>query len=296
MPFQQLRIETHHPEFAEELCQAYGAVSVSFVDAFDTPVLEPLPGETPLWPNTITLAVFHPEQDLAALLQALNQDLPEPPVCQLDTLPDQDWVRVWLENWHPLAFGAKQQFWVCPTAKRAQIQDQDAQVMLLDPGLAFGTGTHPTTQLCLDFIADHDFSGQQVLDYGCGSGILAVGALMRGAVSAFGVDIDPQALTASHDNAQINGVDTPLSLALHDAYRPEDHVGRYKTVFANILAKPLITLAPRLADAASTGAHLVLAGLLVEQAEEVMNAYRPWFSVQIGGERDGWVRIDGRRT
>lgn len=291
MAWLQLRVFTRTPEFAEELLSAHEAAAVSFVDGADTPILEPLPGETPFWPDTITQAYFRPEQDLGPVLQALRDALPEAETLRTETvlIEDRDWVRVWLEHW-PVQRIAER-FWVVPQAKRHEVTEPGATVLLLDPGLAFGTGTHPSTYLCLEWLAQADLKGKTVLDYGCGSGILAIAALLLGAGRAVCVDIDPQALTATLDNARVNGVEDRVQVLLPEAFEPAE----YGVVLANILANPLIGLAPLLAECAAPGAGLALAGLLERQADEVRAAYAPWFDFEPDGHREGWNRINGRR-
>ena len=183
MAWLQLRISSAHPEFVEEILLGNGAVGVSFIDGEDRPVLEPLPGETPLWENTVTLGLFHDNADLAPAQAALRELLPDGDSVQIKTelVEDQDWVRAWLDHWHPLKFGDR--LWVAPAEKIGEINDPAAIILKLDPGLAFGTGTHPTTALCLEWLSQQDLKGKTVLDYGCGSGILAIAALKLGAAA-----------------------------------------------------------------------------------------------------------------
>lgn len=290
MAWLQLRVFTQHPDFADELLTAYGAEAVSFVDGADTPILEPGVGETPLWPDTVTLGFFQEHVDPAPAIAALKDALPEGQGLRIETvlIEDQDWVRAWLDNWHPQRISER--LWVVPREKREQVSDPSATVLLLDPGLAFGTGTHPSTHLCLEWLAQADVAGKRVLDFGCGSGILAIAALLLGAKEAVCVDIDPQALTATLDNAEVNGVADKVKLLLPHEFEPQ----AYDLVLANILANPLIALAPMLAQCAKPGAPLVLAGLLARQADEVRAAYAPWFSFNPDGEKDGWHRINGQ--
>lgn len=291
----QLSILTLHPEFAEEILLAHGAQSVSFVDAADDPVLEPAPGATPLWPRTRTVGLFEKGQDLEAVIAALHDTLPDGRAAVVTTarLPDRDWVRIWLRDWKPLRFGSRpSRLWVTPHAKRGQIRARNAVIVTLDPGLAFGTGTHPTTALCLDWLADAPLAGKTVLDYGCGSGLLAIAALKLGARRATAVDIDPQALLATRDNARINGVASRLAVHQAKTFKP----GRYDLVLANILSGPLVQLAPRLRKALAPGATLILAGLLEQHAREVRAAYRPAVAWRPAVKREGWVRLEGRRA
>lgn len=280
----QLRLQTRHPEFAEEILLAHGALSVSFIDAEDTPVLEPLPGETPLWPQTAVLALFAADADPQAALEALAEILPDeaPLAVSREAVADEDWVRRCLEDMEAMHFGGS--LWICPRHRR--VEDPDAVIVKLDPGLAFGTGTHPSTALCLRWLAQAPVQGLEVLDYGCGSGVLAIAALKLGAARAEGVDIDPQALIASRDNAAENDVE--LSVALPDAFQPRP----YDLVLANILAGPLVNLAPLLKDCVKPGGRVVLAGLLDRQADEVAAAYAGEFTIE-RESFDGWTRLTG---
>lgn len=290
MAWLQLRVHTAHPEFAEEVLLAHSAAAVSFIDAEDKPVLEPAPGETPLWENTVVLGLFKDDADLAPVIASLKELLPDGSSAQFqhELIEDQDWVRVWLKDCPPLKFGER--LWVVPHEKLNEVTDPAAIVIKLDPGLAFGTGTHPTTALCLEWLAGQNLQGQQVLDYGCGSGILAIGALKLGAASALGVDLDPQALTASRQNAHDNGVDGQLRTMLPEEFVPFPA----GVLVANILANPLIQLAPLLASSIQRGGRLALAGLLERQAEDVRAAYAPWFDFDDDVVRDGWTRISAR--
>jgi ribosomal protein L11 methyltransferase len=291
MAWLQLRVYSAHPEFAEEILLAHGAQAVCQSDAADTPLLEPLPGETPLWPQTVTTGLFPDSADLRPAQQGLRDLLPDGARARLESelLEDRDWVRAWLDNWQPLKFGRR--LWVTPAEKAGQIADPGAIVMKLDPGLAFGTGTHPTTALCLEWLDSQPLQGRSVLDYGCGSGILAIGALLLGARSAIGVDLDPQALLAARQNAASNGVGERLSVCPPESLvlDPAD------VVLANILANPLISLAPRLAQLTRSGGRIALAGLTRSQAPDVRAAYAPWFTLDDDMEKDGWTRVSGTR-
>lgn len=291
MNWPQLVVLSQFPDFAEEVLLAQGAQSVTQVDAADDPVLEPAPGEAPLWPRTRTIGIFAQGADLAPVIVALRETLPDGHAAIVTTadLEDQEWVRVWLRDWHPLRFGRR--LWVSPRAKLAEITQPDAIVVALDPGLAFGTGTHPSTALCLDWLAAADLAGRELLDYGCGSGLLAIAALRLGAARATAVDIDPQALLATRENALANGVGDRLEARAGSAYAPRPHA----IVVANILAGPLVALAPVLAASTAGGGTLVLAGLLPSHAAEVEAAYAPWFEWLPRVARDGWVRLEGRK-
>ncbi len=287
----QLVVLTLHPEFAEEILLAHGAQSVTQVDAADDPVLEPAPGEAPLWPRTRTIGLFAEGCDFTPVVAALRDTLPDGAhtIITSAELEEQDWVRIWLRDWQPLKFGSR--LWVSPRAKLAEIRDPGAVVVALDPGLAFGTGTHPSTALCLEWLAAAELAGRTVHDYGCGSGVVAIAALRLGAARADAVDIDPQALLATRENALANGVGEQLHACAADALAVAPH----DVVLANILARPLIELAPRLCASLAPGGDIVLAGLLDTQADEVMAAFAPWCDWAAPGRHEGWTRLNGHR-
>ncbi|AXQ30749.1 50S ribosomal protein L11 methyltransferase [Solimonas sp. K1W22B-7] len=287
MAWLQLRVSSANPEFADEILLANGASAVSMVDAEDDPVLEPAPGETPLWRNTVTLGLFKEHTDLEPVIASLRELLPDGAEATFKTelIEDQDWVRVWLKDCPPLRFG--EHFWVVPHEKLGEVTDPEATILKLDPGLAFGTGTHPTTALCLEWLSGQDLRGKTVLDFGCGSGILAIAALLLGAEKAICVDIDPQALLATRDNAQQNGVAERVRTLLPEQFQPF----AADIVLANILANPLVQLAPLLASSIRSGGELALAGLLDRHAEEVRGAYESWFDFHDDVSKEGWTRI-----
>ncbi|MEK1940997.1 MAG: 50S ribosomal protein L11 methyltransferase [Pseudomonas sp.] len=291
MPWLQVRlaISPEQAETYEDALLSVGAVSVTFMDAEDQPIYEPDLGTTPLWSRTHLLALFEADVDEADLLAHLTLltggTLPDHHV---ERIEDQDWERSWMDNFHPMRFG--QRLWIVPSWHAAP--QPDAVNLLLDPGLAFGTGTHPTTALCLEWLDGQQLDGVNVLDFGCGSGILAIAALLLGAKQAVGTDIDPQALEASRDNAGRNGIDP----ALFPLYLPE-HLPQVQAevVVANILAGPLVQLAPQITALVESKGRLALSGILAEQAEEVRAAYADAFELDPTAEKDGWVRISGRR-
>lgn len=291
MAWMQLRVFTRTPDFAEEILSSHGAQAVSFLDGADTPILEPLPGETPLWPDTVTVGWFMDTADLAPAKAALLDAMPEGASLRVESalIEDQDWVRVWLENWPPQKFGPS--LWVVPNEKRHEVTEPNATILLLDPGLAFGTGTHPTTALCLEWLSTADLAGKTVLDFGCGSGILAIASLLLGAERAVCVDIDPQALTATRNNAIANGVHERIVTLLPADFAPQAH----DVVLANILANPLIQLAPLLAQCAKPQGALVMAGLLDRHADEVRAAHAAHFKFDADVTREGWTRLSARR-
>jgi ribosomal protein L11 methyltransferase len=289
MPQLQLTLDigSSDPAPFEDALFALGAVSVTLEDAADDPVLEPAPGETPLWPTVIVKAMFAAGADADVIAACLAQALPDAPAPWFETLPDKPWEREWLKDFKPMRFGRR--LWVCPGGLPAGAPD--AIRIELDPGLAFGTGTHPTTALCLEWLDSQDLAGRQVVDYGCGSGILAIAAARLGAASVLAMDIDPQALIATRENAERNGVAGRIAVTGD----PQLAEGSADVLLANILAGPLVELAPRFAQAIRPGGHLALSGLLLEQADTVTSAYRPWFDIGTAATRDGWALLAGRR-
>ncbi len=285
-----LQLKLHVPAalakpLSDELSAA-GALAVTLRDAQEQALYEPAPGATPLWPQVEVTALFDAGCDRENILRTARALAGETASCRIETLAEQDWVRLVQQDIKPLCFGGR--LWVCPSS--AQLPEECIRVVL-DPGLAFGTGTHPTTALCLEWLAAHDVTGDNVLDYGCGSGILALAAIKLGARHAYALDHDAQALQATRDNARKNAVESRIS-AIPPHELPDTGVD---VLLANILAAPLIELAPRLAQRVVAGGHLVLSGILCEQAKEVSEAYRPWFDLALSGARDGWVCLDAVR-
>lgn len=292
MPWLQLSLEAGALDL-ERLSQFFetqGALSITFQDAADQSLFEPKPGETPLWQATRIIALFGADIDTDRLCLALNAAFGKDAADRLlvEKLADRDWERAWLDDFRPMRFGER--LWVCPAGMRPSADD--AVIIDLDPGLAFGTGTHPTTALCLEWLDRHPPVGREVLDYGCGSGVLGIAALKLGAAGVMATDIDPQALWASRENAARNGVEDRLQTVLPDAL-PADY--RAGVLLANILANPLMALAGTLAGRVTQGAELVLSGILAEQAEQVAAAYAPWFRLEKPVRRDGWVCLCGTR-
>jgi ribosomal protein L11 methyltransferase len=266
-----------------------GASSITFVDRCDEPVLEPMPGEVRLWSDTLVRALFQESSDAALNLDRLATAL-GPHVTQtarVRAVQDQVWERAWLSGWKSLRFGRR--LWVCPRTAAAP-EDPQAVIVRLDPGLAFGTGTHPTTALCLQLLDSLPLEGRTLIDYGCGSGILGVAALKLGAAHVVAVDIDPQALIATRDNALRNGVAAAVTVQGVEAALPAAFC-----VVANILAGPLIELAPKLTLACAPGGHLLLSGLLRTQAYAVKGAYAGGFDMVQVIERDDWCCVHARR-
>ena len=282
-----------HVDALEDWLFAAGAVSVTLEDDADQPLLEPGPGETPLWDAVRLTALFPGDMDLQALLDTT------PPQPVLDTprepvrVVDQEWARLWEEQFHPMKMGTR--LWICPSWTPPP--DPDAINILLDPGLAFGTGTHPTTAMCLRALDAGLSEGQRVIDYGCGSGILGIAAARLGAATVLAVDNDPQAITASLDNAARNQVDgATFSAVLPDDASVHSALASADWVVANILAGPLIGLAPRLMSLIAPGGRLLLAGLLSDQVEAVAAAYAPTVNLSVVDQVEEWVLLAGQRT
>ena len=290
-PLARLNTETVEAALLE-----IGAESITFVDRGDEPVLEPKPGEFRLWSDTLVRALFDESHDAAFsigfLASRLGADIGS--AARVRAVKDQDWERVWLADWKSLRFGRR--LWVCPHSADAP-PDADAVIVRLDPGLAFGTGTHPTTALCLQILESLPLDGRRVIDYGCGSGILGIAALKLGAAHVTAVDLDPQALIATRDNAAANGVAAAIDVrgvTLSGACAAGGLQPAY-CVLANILAGPLIELAPTLTQACEPGGRLVLSGLLKTQAYVVKAAYTASFAMVQVIERDEWCCIYARR-
>ncbi|HHI93949.1 MAG TPA: 50S ribosomal protein L11 methyltransferase [Gammaproteobacteria bacterium] len=291
MPWLQLTLETT-PENAEELSELLGeagASAVTFLDSANQPLYEPPVGETPLWSRTRVIGLFDAATDMDALLtQISNAITPNHlPDYRISPLEDKDWEREWMDSFKPMPFGHR--LWVVPSWTLAP-QPQAINI-LLDPGLAFGTGTHPTTALCLQWLDEHGADHNEVIDYGCGSGILAVAAAKLGAGHVWAVDNDPQALIATHDNAQKNNVAENIDAVLPDALPGL----QTPLLLANILAQPLMDFAERFATHVMPGGHIVLSGILAGQAEQVAASYAPWFSMEPATFKDDWVRLNGQR-
>jgi ribosomal protein L11 methyltransferase len=290
MPHHQLVIELAGAELerAERACMRLGAIALSLADAGDEPLLEPGPGETPLWQNVRVRAIFPVTIDPTIAAGSLVATLGlAASAVGIEFVEDRAWEREWLKDFRPMRFGRR--LWVSPAG---QPPGSHAEVLLeLDPGLAFGTGTHPTTALCLEWLDGAIGGGERMLDFGCGSGILGLAALKLGVAEAAAFDIDPQALLATRENAAKNGLSARITIAASYG----DIAGHFDIVLANILSGPLIGLAPGLAPKVRTGGALVLAGMLVRDAEEVAQAYRPWFDIGPAAEREGWSLLVGRR-
>jgi ribosomal protein L11 methyltransferase len=276
---------------AEAACFACGASAVTFVDAdeCDTfPVLEPAPGELRLWPTARIKALFATGPDCDATVLALRRALAIEAALDVREVADRAWEREWLRDFHAMRFGKR--LWVCP--RHEQVEEPAAAVVRMDPGLAFGTGTHPSTALCLAWLDAHPPEGGDVVDFGCGSGVLALAALRLGARSASCFDIDPQAMIATCDNAAVNGLSAQVRLcdSIEAIPRGAD------LLLANILAGPLTELAPSFSHILRPAGALVLSGLMEAEVSEVTRAYDAWFDMCAYGVRESWVCLWGRRN
>jgi ribosomal protein L11 methyltransferase len=291
------------PDCTEAACFALGALSVTFSDlqepahsadaravhaASASAVLETLPGEVRLWPSTRVQALYPAERAeatlLASLAAALGMDAAR---LQAQALPERVWEREWLQDFHAMRFGRR--LWICP--RHDVVRHDDAVVVRLDPGLAFGTGTHPSTAMCLEWLDGVELSGRHVIDYGCGSGVLAIAALKLGAQCAYAFDIDPQALLATRANAADNGVEQQVQLCERYAQLPR----QCEVLLANILSQTLLSLSADLAALVARGGQILLAGILAADEGEVAARYAAWFDMKCQARRDGWVALRGQR-
>lgn len=295
MAWQSVRIETRE-DVAEQLGDGLldsGALSASIEDAHagtarEQPIFgEPGEPEAGLWPECVVVALFPEDADVPAILASATTrlGLPSLPAFTVETLEEEDWVRKTQSQFDPIRISGK--LWIVPSWHDAP--DPSAVNLVLDPGLAFGTGSHPTTRLCLQWLENHIAGGEYVMDYGCGSGILAIAAMRLGAGSAVGIDVDPQAIAASKANAAQNAVEAAFYLP---GAAPR---GQADVLVANILTNPLKLLAPALSQAVRPGGTIALSGILEEQADEVLDVYRAWFTMAKDGSDEGWVRLAGTR-
>ena len=288
----RFRCDTGTAERIADHLSDCGALSVSFDDAEDRPVYEPAPGSTPLWSRTRVSGLFDGGEDADQLLADLARRIaPEPlPSHELEHLADRDWVRASRDDFRPVCFGRR--LWVTPSWAEADALAPGQVRLTLDPGLAFGTGAHPTTALCLEWLAETPLAGATVLDYGCGSGILALAAAKLGARRVWAVDHDPQARDAATRNAADNGlgecvrVHAPETLPVLEA----------DVLVANILSKPLMRMAERLCALLRPGGRMALSGVLSGQSQEVIDHYAPWCALSAAVEREDWVLLAGERA
>lgn len=292
MNWLQISINTtkDNAERAENCLFSAGAQTVTLTDAADQPIFEPGLNEVPIWNAVIITGLFNYEDNQQSLLDNIDLCMTDTTYsCSTEILEDQNWTRAWMDHYHAMQFGDR--LWVCPL--HIEPPEADAINLRLDPGLAFGTGTHPTTSLCLRWLDKNIKSQNTLLDYGCGSGILAIAACMLGVQQADGVDIDPQALLATHDNAKTNGVVNKIDTYLPEDYLKQHATTQYDIVMANILSGPLAELAPTLAQHTKAEGHIVLSGILREQAETVLNTYSEFFKMDEPVFDEDWVMLHG---
>ncbi len=292
MAWWQLSVQSSAAELeqTENSLLELGAVAITLSDAKDEPLYEPLPGDTPIWQHSIVTGLFAQKHSLEALYDGLIQSLPEHQIhtAKKTVIDDQDWSRVHLQYFKPIQ--CAQKLWVVPSWHEAP--DPSAVNIQLDPGLAFGTGGHATTALCLSWLGEHDIQNQSVIDYGCGSGILAIAAYKLGASEIHSVDIDPQALEASRENARRNDIDPALlNITLPEAFKSEP----VDLLIANILSGPLVKFVARFSELVKPGGQILLSGILQTQANDIKQAYLPYFELDPICVKDDWIRVSGTR-
>lgn len=290
-----ITVDQAQVDFTETLLLSLGAVSVTLDDAEDQALLEPLPGETPLWNKVIVTGIYQQDDneqiDVDSLVKFVQEQLPEAPV-RFDELEDQAWERAWMDYYEPIQIADK--FWIVPEWLEAP--DAEATNIKLDPGLAFGTGNHASTFLCLQWLGSVDLKDKVVVDYGCGSGILGVAALLLGAKKVYATDIDPQAVLATQQNAELNGVLDRLYVGLPEEFDAEFKSQQADVLVANILAAPLMALAPEFAKLLKADGEFALAGVIEEQVADVSEVYQEFFDIlNIEKREENWCRISGKR-
>lgn len=291
MPWLQLRINTERSRVpkVEDTLLALGAMSVTLEDNADEPIFEPELGETPLWTETRVTALFEADIDTKTTLSNFISSSNEPEsACQWQIVEDKDWQREWMDHFHPIQCG--ETFWICPSWTPAP--NPKAINLMLDPGLAFGTGTHPTTFMCLEWIAKTSFQEKSVIDYGCGSGILGIGALLHQAKKVIGVDIDPQALVATRENIERNKLKQSDFPVVFPDKCPKEQVD---IVLANILAGPLVELAPTLISLVKPGGKICLSGIIATQKEAIISTYEHTIIIDDIRQQEEWLCITGTR-
>jgi len=297
MSWQQLIIRTddNYSEIISDILTANGSDAVTIQDAADQPIFEPLPDTMPLWSQLQVTGLFSASQNLKPIIGKIKTAIGIEPICKIEILEDKDWIRAWMDDFKPMQFGNK--IWICPSWH--QPPDVNAVNISLDPGLAFGTGTHPTTSLCLKWLDKYSelnsVKDQEFIDYGCGSGILSVAALMLGAKIVHGVDIDPQAIQATTANALKNHQQDKLLTYLPEAFNKQKKNILCDVLMANILSGPLLELAEYFASKVKTGGSLVLSGILVEQESKIRNVYQQWFKLDPTEFDQDWIRISGKK-
>lgn len=287
----QIKATAATADFISDILMECGSEAVTLLDAKDQPILEPGPGETPLWQEVWVSALFPEDTDMNLPLLKLNMIFAKEKLdYRIVPLADKNWTREWLEHFKPMRFGER--LWVTPEECLSDIQAKNAVIVLLDPGLAFGTGTHPTTALCLEWLEKNIHSGETLIDYGCGSGILAIAALKLGATKAYAIDNDPQALTATRENAARNQTSETQLITL----KPEEFTQpQCDVLVANILANPLISLAPHFKDLLKPHGRIALSGILAEQVSDIQATYNQWFDLDPPLLQNEWALVSGRR-
>jgi ribosomal protein L11 methyltransferase len=289
----QLTVQCTQSELepTEHILLELGALSITLADAHDEPIYEPLPGENPVWQVSMVTGLFDQQQSLEDLYDDLVKRLPAHQVATIrkQQLDDQVWERAYLDQFKPTCFG--DMLWICPSWHEPP--QPDACNIILDPGIAFGTGSHPTTALCLQYLDQHPPVGKCVVDYGCGSGILAIAAYKLGAKKVSSIDIDPQALDATAENARRNGIDPN---ELHIGKPGEADIKSTDYLIANILSGPLIELEPKFASIVKPGGQLLLSGILTEQADEMRRHYQRHFNIDAVKIEQDWCRVTGIRN
>jgi len=288
MPWCEVSVSVvrEHSALAECVLEQQGALAITLEDDADHPVLEPGPGETPLWPTVHVRGLFGADADREKITEALQavSSVNRPQLIRWGELGDQEWERAWMERFQPMKFGRS--LWIVPTGMQIPFDPRNTEIRL-DPGLAFGTGSHPTTALCLEWLDCQDVTGRRIVDYGCGSGILGIAAALKGATRVVCVDNDPQALQATAANAVRNGVADII-----ECRPPEDYFeSAADIVLANILAGPLIELCPLLTSSLKNPGWIVLSGILQEQCEAVVRVYSQACTEVKSDFLDGWARL-----
>ena len=290
--WQQLKIQLHSEDasYFEQILFDSDAISISYLDAEDQPVFQEEPGSTPLWDNTFLLCLFNIKTDLGSLLNKLrcNTKVLNNKSLNIELIEDQDWERSWMKDFEPIQFGEK--LWICPSWLSPP--EPNAVNIKLDPGLAFGTGNHATTSLCLRWLDQADVRGSEVIDYGCGSGVLSIASALLGAVKVHSVDNDPQAISATIDNSRRNKVPGDVLTTYLPEAVPPVHAD---ILIANILERPLIDLSEKFAELVKKGGYIALSGLLEEQIPSLLSCYDRWFDMEAPQVEQGWVLLCGTR-
>lgn len=290
--WQQLKIQLHSEDtsYFEQILFDSDAISISYLDAEDQPVFQEEPGSTPLWDNTFLLCLFNTKTDLGSLLNKLrcNTKVLNNKSLNIELIEDQDWERSWMKDFEPIQFGEK--LWICPSWLSPP--EPNAVNIKLDPGLAFGTGNHATTSLCLRWLDQADVRGSEVIDYGCGSGVLSIASALLGAVKVHSVDNDPQAISATIDNSRRNKVPGDVLTTYLPEAVPPVHAD---ILIANILERPLIDLSEKFAELVKKGGYIALSGLLEEQIPSLLSCYDRWFDMEAPQVEQGWVLLCGTR-